>query len=131
MTRRTSKQDEFVEFVLEQMASAGQVRARRMFGGYGIYLDEHFVAIVLNEKLFLKANDSTQPEFEARGLKPLVFRMKSKQIAAQYFEAPPEVFDDPEEMTRWLQLARTAAVQSKQAKKLRQVVKAQSRGYRS
>lgn len=32
------------------MASAGQVRAGRMFGGYGIYLAEHFVAIVLNEK---------------------------------------------------------------------------------
>jgi DNA transformation protein and related proteins len=118
MTRRTSKQDEFVEFVLEQMASAGPVRARRMFGGYGLYLAEHFVAIILNEKLFLKANDSTQAEFEARGLEPLVFRMKSRQIAAQYFEAPPEVFDDPEEMTRWLHLARIAAVQSKRVKKL-------------
>ncbi|WP_209005523.1 TfoX/Sxy family protein [Steroidobacter agaridevorans] len=131
MTRRTSKQDEFVEFVLEQMASAGQVRARRMFGGYGIYLAEHFVAIILNEKLFLKTDDSTQPEFEARGLKPLVFRMKTKQIPARYFEAPPEVFDDPEEMTRWLQLARTAAVRAKQDRKVRRAVEARSRGHKS
>lgn len=120
MNRRTSKQNEFVEFVLEQMASAGQVRVRRMFGGYGIYVAEHFVAIVLNDKLFLKASDSTQPEFETRGLKPLVFKMKTKQITARYFEAPPEVFDDPEEMARWLQLARAAAVNSKQGKKPRQ-----------
>ena len=131
MTRRTSKQSEFVEFVLEQMASAGPVRARRMFGGYGIYLAEHFVAIVLNEKLFLKADDSTQPEFEARGLKQLVFTMKTKQIPARYFEAPPEVFDDPEEMARRLQLARTVAVRSKQGKKRRRKVEAQSGGQRS
>lgn len=130
MIRQTSKQSEFVEFVLEQMASAGQVRARRMFGGYGIYLAEHFVAIVLNEKLFLKADDSTQPEFEARGLKQLVFRMKTKQIPARYFEAPPEVFDDPEEMARWLQLARTVAARSKQGKKLRRKVAALSGGQR-
>jgi len=38
------------DYELLQMASAGQVRAGRMFGGYGIYLAEHFVAIVLNEK---------------------------------------------------------------------------------
>ncbi len=131
MTRRTSKQDEFVEFVLEQMASAGPVRARRMFGGYGIYLAEHFVAVVLDEKLFLKADGATQPEFEARGLKPLVFRMKNKQISARYFEAPPEVFDDPEEMSRWLQLARTAAMRSKQDRKPRRTVKSQPGGQRS
>jgi DNA transformation protein len=131
MTRSTSKQDEFVEFVLEQMAPAGQVRARRMFGGYGIYLAEHFVAVVVNEKLFLKADDSTQPEFERRGLKRLVFRMKTKQIPARYFEAPPEVFDDPEEMGRWLQLARAAAARSKQDKKPRRAVQSQSGRHRS
>lgn len=109
MARQTSKQNEFVGFVLEQMALAGPVRARRMFGGYGIYLAEHFVAIVLNGKLFLKASDSTRHQFEQRGLEPLVFRMKARQITAKYFEAPPEVFDDPEEMTRWLQLAKSAA----------------------
>lgn len=131
MRRRTLKQGEFVEFVLEQMASAGQVRARRMFGGYGIYLAEHFVAIVLNEKLFLKADESTQPEFETRGLEQLVFRTKTKQIPARYFEAPPEVFDDPEEMARWLQLARTVSARSKLGKKLRREVKAPSGGQRS
>jgi DNA transformation protein and related proteins len=129
MIRPASPQDEFVAFVLEQMVCAGPVRARRMFGGYGIYLGELFVAIVLHEKLYLKACDTTRREFESRGLQPLMFKMRNKQIAAQYFEAPPEVFDDPDVMTQWLQLARTAALQATDRKKRRGLAKAQLRDH--
>lgn len=43
-----------VEFLLEQMAGAGPVTARRMFGEYGIYLDGKMVASVCDDRLFLK-----------------------------------------------------------------------------
>jgi hypothetical protein len=39
--------------------------------------------------------------------------MKTREITAQYFEAPPEVFDESQEMIRWLELARSAAAESK------------------
>jgi DNA transformation protein len=111
--RQSSKPDDFVAVVLEQMAPAGHARARRMFGGHGIYLEERFVAIVLGGKLYLKASRATRHEFESRNLEPLVFRMKTREITAQYFEAPPEVFDESQEMIRWLELARSAAAESK------------------
>lgn len=117
MIQHISNTNEFVLFVLEQMAGAGQVRSRRMFGGYGIYLDEHFVAIIVDDKLYLKANEGTRQEFESRNLERLVFKMRDKQVEAMYFEAPAEVFDDPDEMDYWARLARNAAVQSGQRKK--------------
>lgn len=49
-----------------------------MFSGHGIYLGNDFVAIILREKLYLKANLLTRHEFELRGLKPLVFKMRNK-----------------------------------------------------
>ncbi|RQR80184.1 competence protein TfoX [Burkholderia sp. Bp9012] len=43
-----------VDFVVEQMAAAGTVSARKMFGEYGIYCDGKMVALVCDDRLFVK-----------------------------------------------------------------------------
>jgi hypothetical protein len=40
-----------------------------MFGGHGIYVDDLFVAIVVADTLYLKADAETIPRFEGRGLR--------------------------------------------------------------
>ena len=43
-----------VDFILEQMAEAGDVSARKMFGEYGVYCGGKLVALVCDEQLFMK-----------------------------------------------------------------------------
>ena len=43
-----------VEYILEQIAEAGAVSARRMFGEYAIYCDGKVVALVCDDQLFVK-----------------------------------------------------------------------------
>lgn len=43
-----------IEIVTEQMAAAGDVSARPMFGEYGIYCDGKMVAMVCDDQLFVK-----------------------------------------------------------------------------
>ena len=43
-----------VDFVLEQMADAGEVSARKMFGEYGIYCRGKIVALFCDDQLFVK-----------------------------------------------------------------------------
>jgi TfoX/Sxy family transcriptional regulator of competence genes len=43
-----------VDFLVEQMGGAGLVAARKMFGEYAIYCDERLVALVCDDRLFLK-----------------------------------------------------------------------------
>ncbi|AOJ39743.1 competence protein TfoX [Burkholderia lata] len=43
-----------VDFIVEQMAAAGTVSARKMFGEYGIYCDGKMVALVCDDRLFVK-----------------------------------------------------------------------------
>ncbi len=45
---------EFVDYVAEQMQSAGEIRYRAMFGGFTFYCDDKVVALVCDGKLFLK-----------------------------------------------------------------------------
>lgn len=43
-----------VDYLVDQMAAAGAVTARPMFGEYGVYCDGKMVAIIGDEQLFLK-----------------------------------------------------------------------------
>ena len=45
---------ETIDFLLEQMADAGTVTARKMFGEYGMYCDGKIFALVCEDRLFIK-----------------------------------------------------------------------------
>ncbi len=42
------------DFLVEQMADAGPVAARKMFGEYGVFLGPKLVALVADDELFVK-----------------------------------------------------------------------------
>jgi TfoX/Sxy family transcriptional regulator of competence genes len=44
----------FVEYVCEQMSGAGTIRYRKMFGEFAVYCDEKVVALVCDDRLFVK-----------------------------------------------------------------------------
>ncbi len=43
-----------VDFLLEQMAGAGAVSAKKMFGEYGLYCDGKMVGLICDDQLFIK-----------------------------------------------------------------------------
>lgn len=104
------RRSEFMEFVLEQMSFVGGLRVRAMFGGYGIYRDDRIFAIIVDDRLYFKADPITRTEFEAKGLSPFTYIACGKSVAMQYFEAPPEVFEEPEAMRNWVHKAYGAAM---------------------
>ena len=61
---------EFVDHVLELMAPWAAVRARRMFGGYGLYRDTTMFALVADDTLYLKA-DAASRALSPRAARPL------------------------------------------------------------
>ncbi len=44
----------FVEFIVDQMRDAGNVRHRKMFGEYALYCNEKVVALICDNQLFVK-----------------------------------------------------------------------------
>jgi TfoX/Sxy family transcriptional regulator of competence genes len=44
----------FVDFVLDQIKSAGEIVAKKMFGEYGIYSDGKLFGLICDNKLFIK-----------------------------------------------------------------------------
>ena len=46
--------EKFVAFIRDQMAGAGPISARRMFGEFAIYCGEKVVALICENQLFVK-----------------------------------------------------------------------------
>ncbi|MBN2049623.1 MAG: TfoX/Sxy family protein [Spirochaetales bacterium] len=51
-----SDQD-FVDFIVEQIENAGTIRYRKMFGEYAVYCDEKVVALICDNQLFIKPTE--------------------------------------------------------------------------
>ncbi|KTD54764.1 TfoX/Sxy family protein [Legionella quateirensis] len=47
-----------VDYILEQIADAGSVHAKKMFGEYGIYCNDKIVALVCDDQLFIKPTEA-------------------------------------------------------------------------
>ena len=109
----------FVSHCLELLAVLGPVRVRRMFGGWGFYAQDLFVALVAAEQLYLKANDSTRGHFEAAGGKPFVYSAKGQAMTMAYWTVPDDAMDAPRLFEPWARLALQAAVAARVAKPLR------------
>lgn len=109
------KRSDFVDFVIEQLAPLGAVRAKAMFGGFGVYLDELMFAIIVDDSLYFKADATTRERFAAQGLHPFTYSSRGKTVTMQYYEAPPEVFESPAAMHDWAQLAIGAALRARKS----------------
>lgn len=108
---------EFVNYLYEVFERFGPIRSRKMFGGHGIYHNDLMFGLVADDELFLKADKESIPQFEALDLAPFEYQKNDKTFKMSYYRAPEEIFDDPDEATRWANIAFDAAVRSANAKK--------------
>lgn len=46
-----------IDYIVDQISKAGSIRAKKMFGEYGLYCNEVFVALVCDDQLFVKPTD--------------------------------------------------------------------------
>ena len=114
----------FVAHCLELLAAAGPARARRMFGGHGLYVDDLFIGIVIGDRLYLKADPASQPAFAAEGCEPFMYDGGGKRVSLGYWSAPPEAMESPALMLPWARRAMQAALAARAAAPVRRTRKA-------
>lgn len=122
---------EFADFVLEQMSLLRGLRSRPMFGGFGIYHGELFFALIADDRLYLKSDALNRADFVERGLGSFVYGAQGKTATMSYFEAPPEVFEDRDEMKLWAEKGIAAARRAAGAKSTANAGRSKSRSRRA
>ncbi len=98
----------FIVFVLDQMDSIGFVHHRRMFGGVGLYFEDLFFGLLADDAVYFKVDESGRNRYEKAGAEP--FRPYGEgSVSMSYYEVPPEVLEDRDELRVWALEAIAAA----------------------
>lgn len=99
----------FIEHCLELLAPTGAARSRRMFGGHGLYVDDVFIAIVADDRLYLKADAESAARFRAAGGQVFGYERQGRRATLGFWTPPAEALESPALMSPWAQLALQAA----------------------
>jgi DNA transformation protein len=105
--------NEFLNHVLEMLAPLGAVRARRMFGGYGLYCSDLFFGIVASDVLYLKTDDSNRADFVRAGSEPFRYSRLSGRTTLNFHRAPDEALESPQLMAPWARGALACALRAR------------------
>lgn len=91
--------EEYLQFVLDQLSEFGEVEIKRMFGGVGLFKKGLMFGKIGGDTFRLKVDESNQKEFEEKGMKPFYSAKKKKGMP--YWEVPQDVLEDRSELAKW------------------------------
>jgi DNA transformation protein len=111
-----SAEADFIDYLVETLNPLGPVRAKKMFGGFGIFLDELMFGLVSKNVFYLKVDDKNRSDFEAKGFGPFTYSRKGREYSMSYYEVPHEIMDDVEQLCRWAQKSYDAALRGVEIK---------------
>jgi DNA transformation protein len=104
---------EFVEYITEMLEPFGNIKARKMFGGYGIYKNMLMFALISDDELYFKADLETAKYFKSQDLEPFTYQAKGKLITLSYYKIPPEIIEDAEIFAKYFDMAYNSALTSR------------------
>ncbi len=109
----------FVAYVLELLEPLGGCSAHAMFGGHGIYRDGGIFGLIIDDRLYLKADAQTAAEFTDAGSAAFVYQGKGRAVQMSYWSLPDDALESSGEMIRWARLALAAAARKAATKSRR------------
>ncbi|HKI69070.1 MAG TPA: TfoX/Sxy family protein [Verrucomicrobiae bacterium] len=86
---------------MDQLSALPEIRARAMFGAYGLYQANRFFGILDEGRLYFKADATSRADYVARGMAPFRYELKGRITTINYFEVPPAVLENAAELIIW------------------------------
>jgi len=110
---------EYRAYVSELFEPLGPVAIRRMFSGAGVFYDGVMFALIVDDTLYLKVDDTNRHRFEDAGSTPFSFERKTsgRTMLTSYFELPETLFDEPDGLIAWVRESVDVALRADAKKK--------------
>jgi DNA transformation protein and related proteins len=120
--------DDYLQYVLEQLAGLRGAVSRRMFGGVGLYHDELFFGLIASDTLYFRVDDNNRPDYEALGMARFRPYRDKPILSLNYYEVPAHVLERADELIVWARRSLKAAEAAGQKVVRRPKKKAKRRG---
>lgn len=89
-------------YIVDLLSVYGNITARKMFGGYGIYQNGIIVGIIAEDELYFKVDESNQSDYEEFFSEAFVYNKQGKMVSMSYWKVPLEVLEDENMLSSWL-----------------------------
>ena len=89
---------EYLNFVIERLSPIGDIRSRAMFGGYGIFREGLMFALISEDTLYFKVNESNRDVYERAQSKPFPHGIS-------YWEVPTDVLEEDSRLHEWANIS--------------------------
>ena len=106
------RQREFVDYIVDLSQVIGPVYSKRMFGGYGVFLEGLMFGLIFRNTFYLKVDANSRDYYVSRGLEPFSYERQGKRLNLNYYQAPEEVLDDITAMKVWCNCAFEVAMRA-------------------
>lgn len=91
----------FIDYIIDVLSKHGSITQKRMFGGYGLYSNRIFFAIIIDDELYFKTDAALAAEYKNFGSFPFTYKRDDKFISMSYWYVPPEVIEDSDLLKDW------------------------------
>ncbi|MCZ4280775.1 TfoX/Sxy family protein [Kiloniella laminariae] len=103
-----------VESTINRCLPLGDVRARAMFGGYGLYIEDVMFGLEADNLLYLKADKETEQHFIDAHCTPFTYQGKTAPVKMSYWTVPSVAADNQKEYLIWIERAVAAGKRARQ-----------------
>jgi DNA transformation protein len=101
MVKPPTPQQKLVDEIDTKLAPLGHFRALRMFSGYGLYLNGVIFGLVARDRLWLRVDDRSRPNFQTAGMEPFAYTREGTSVSLAYFRCPDPMLADPAKLRKW------------------------------
>ena len=103
---------EYVNFIMDQLSEFEGATSKKMFGGIGIFKDGLMFAMITSEnRFYLKVDSDLIPKFEQAGMQAFDHAKRGKGMP--YWSAPADVIEDKQLMRQWAEKSFEVALKAK------------------
>ena len=94
----TNAKREYADYIVDKLSGVGDVTSRAMFGGFGIFHEGLMFALISDDILYFKVDDSNRDMYEKAGSSRFPHGIS-------YWEVPAEVFEDTAMLHKWANIS--------------------------
>jgi DNA transformation protein len=85
---------EYLNFISDKLAPIGNIKSRAMFGGYGIFHEGLMFALISEDLLYFKVDDTNRDMYKKAQSQPFPHGIS-------YWEVPSDVLEENTELQKW------------------------------
>jgi len=97
-----STSDEYIDYVLDQLAAVGVIQTSKMFGGVLLKVNNKQLGVIIRDTLYFRVKEpELQEKFEAMDSEQFEYTKKDSPepvVIKNWWSVPPESLEDREEL---------------------------------